>query len=43
MRIVLDVSVWISGLLWVGIPGRIFDLAEEHKITIFVSNIYIIC
>ncbi|MBN4001791.1 putative toxin-antitoxin system toxin component, PIN family [Nostoc sp. LPT] len=38
MRIVLDVNVWISGLLWVGIPGRIFDLAEEQKITIFVSE-----
>jgi putative PIN family toxin of toxin-antitoxin system len=38
MRIVLDVNVWISGLLWVGVPGRIFDLAEAHQITIFVSE-----
>jgi putative PIN family toxin of toxin-antitoxin system len=38
MRIVLDVNVWISGLLWVGVPGRIFDLAADHQITIFVSE-----
>ncbi len=38
MRIVLDVNVWISGLLWVGVPGRIFDLAEAYQITIFVSE-----
>jgi uncharacterized protein len=38
MRIVLDVNVWISGLLWVGVPGRIFDLAADYQITIFVSE-----
>ncbi len=38
MRIVLDVNVWISGLLWGGVPGRIFDLAEEQQIAIFVSE-----
>ena len=38
MRIVLDVNVWISGLLWRGVPGRIFDLAEERQIAIFISE-----
>jgi uncharacterized protein len=38
MRIVLHVNVWISGLLWVGVPGRIFDLAADYQITIFVSE-----
>ncbi|MDZ8187622.1 MAG: putative toxin-antitoxin system toxin component, PIN family [Nostoc sp. ChiSLP02] len=38
MRVVLDVNVWISGLLWAGVPGQIFDLAEEQRITIFVSE-----
>jgi hypothetical protein len=38
MRIVLDVNVWISGLLWGGVPGQIFDLAEEQQIAIFVSE-----
>ncbi|WP_392534323.1 putative toxin-antitoxin system toxin component, PIN family [Nostoc sp. C117] len=38
MRIVLDVNVWISGLLWAGVPGDIFDLAEEQRITIFASK-----
>ena len=38
MRIVLDVNVWISGLLWGGVPGQIFALAEEQQIAIFVSE-----
>ncbi|MGF1992582.1 MAG: putative toxin-antitoxin system toxin component, PIN family [Nostoc sp. ZfuVER08] len=38
MKVMLDVNVWISGLLWGGVPGQIFDLAEEQRITIFVCE-----
>lgn len=38
MRVVLDVNVWVSGLLWRGVPGRIFDLAAANKITIYTSE-----
>jgi hypothetical protein len=26
MRVVLDVNVWISGLLWGGVPGQMLRL-----------------
>jgi uncharacterized protein len=38
MRIVLDVNVWISGLLWGGIPGKLLNLARNERITIFASQ-----
>ncbi|ABA22760.1 conserved hypothetical protein [Trichormus variabilis ATCC 29413] len=38
MRVVLDVNVWVSGLLWRGVPGKIFDLAAANKITIYTSE-----
>ncbi|MBX9255411.1 putative toxin-antitoxin system toxin component, PIN family [Desmonostoc muscorum CCALA 125] len=38
MRVVLDVNVWVSGLLWRGVPARIFDLAAANKITIYTSE-----
>ncbi|MGK7919437.1 MAG: putative toxin-antitoxin system toxin component, PIN family [Trichodesmium sp.] len=38
MRVVLDVNVWISGWLWGGIPGQIILMAENQKITVFVSE-----
>ncbi|MBH8555907.1 putative toxin-antitoxin system toxin component, PIN family, partial [Nostocaceae cyanobacterium CENA357] len=38
MRVVLDVNVWVSGLLWRSVPGRIFDLAAANKITIYTSE-----
>ncbi|MFN6527112.1 putative toxin-antitoxin system toxin component, PIN family [Nostoc sp. ChiSLP03a] len=38
MRVVVDVNVWISALLWGGVPDIILLLAEEQKITIFVSD-----
>ena len=37
MKVVLDVNVWISGLLWGGIPGQILKLAKNQRITIFAS------
>jgi hypothetical protein len=37
MKLVLDVYVWISGLLWGGIPGQILKLAKNQRITLFAS------
>lgn len=36
--VVVDTSVWISALLWRGVPGRILDLAENQQIVIFASE-----
>lgn len=38
MRLVLDVNVWISGLLWQGVPRQIIDLARSKAVNIFVSE-----
>jgi putative PIN family toxin of toxin-antitoxin system len=38
MKVILDVNVWISALLWRGVPGQILDLADRQEITIFVSD-----
>ncbi|MFN6516028.1 MAG: hypothetical protein RMY29_016230 [Nostoc sp. CreGUA01] len=38
MRVVVDVNVWISALLWGGVPDIVLMLAEEQKITIFASE-----
>jgi putative PIN family toxin of toxin-antitoxin system len=38
MKVVLDVNVWVSGLLWRGIPGLILDLSKNQQITILVSE-----
>ena len=38
MRVVLDVNVWVSGLLWRGIPGLILDLSADHEITVLISQ-----
>ena len=32
MRIVLDTNIWVSGLLWKGLPWRLLRLAEQQKI-----------
>lgn len=32
MRVVLDTNVWISGLLWRGLPWRLLRLAEAGEI-----------
>ena len=31
MRAVLDVNVWISALLWRGVPGEIVDLVKNQR------------
>jgi putative PIN family toxin of toxin-antitoxin system len=38
MRIVLDVNVWISGLLWRGVPKKLIDLAQDGIVTIVISE-----
>lgn len=39
MRVVLDVNVWISALLWRGVPRQVVDLAVNQSITIFASEV----
>ncbi|MGH8002516.1 MAG: putative toxin-antitoxin system toxin component, PIN family [Brasilonema sp.] len=38
MKVVVDVNVWISALLWGGVPDKVLILAEDKKITIFASE-----
>lgn len=38
MRVVLDVNIWISGLLWGGIPGRLLRLARHQQIILCSSE-----
>ena len=38
MRVVVDVNIWISALLWGGVPDKVVILAQEHTITIFASD-----
>ena len=38
MRVVLDVNVWISALLWGGVPDRVVLLAEARQIVVFASR-----
>lgn len=38
MRVILDVNVWISALLWGGVPGRTLRLARNQQIIVFSSE-----
>ncbi|MDZ7992365.1 MAG: putative toxin-antitoxin system toxin component, PIN family [Nostoc sp. EfeVER01] len=38
MRVILDVNVWISALLWGGVPGKTLRLARNQQINIFASE-----
>ncbi|NMG09562.1 putative toxin-antitoxin system toxin component, PIN family [Brasilonema sp. UFV-L1] len=38
MKVVVDVNVWISALLWGGVPDKVLILAEDNQITIFASE-----
>lgn len=38
MRVILDVNVWISALLWGGVPDQVLILAESERIRIFASE-----
>lgn len=38
LKAVLDANVWVSALLWGGKPAEIIKAAENHKITIILSE-----
>ena len=37
MKVVIDVNVWVSALLWGGVPGQIVRLVYERTIEGYVS------
>ena len=37
-KLVLDVNVWVSALLWGGKPAQVVELAQEGQLDIFVSE-----
>lgn len=37
MRVVVDTNVWISGLLWRGLPWHLLRLAETEKVEIWAT------
>jgi putative PIN family toxin of toxin-antitoxin system len=37
VRVVIDANVWISGLLWKGLPWHVLRLAEENKVEILAT------
>jgi hypothetical protein len=37
MRVVIDVNVWVSGLLWGGVPAQILGLARARRLISYVS------
>ncbi len=32
MRVVLDTNIWVSGMLWRGLPWKVLRLAETHAV-----------
>jgi putative PIN family toxin of toxin-antitoxin system len=38
MKVVLDVNVWISALLWGGLPAKLLSLSRQKKLIIFTSE-----
>ncbi len=37
MKLVLDTNIWISGLLWGGVPREIISLTENNLANIYLS------
>ena len=37
MRVVIDTNIWISGLLWRGLPWELLRLAEASQVELCVS------
>ena len=37
VRVVPDTNVYVSALLWTGIPHRLLSLAEEGKLTLMTT------
>jgi putative PIN family toxin of toxin-antitoxin system len=38
VRVVIDTNVWVSGLLWGGLPGAVIKLAERAAITVYATG-----
>ena len=38
MRAVIDVNVWVSGLLWGGVPAQVLQLVQQGSIANYVSD-----
>ncbi|MBD2571294.1 putative toxin-antitoxin system toxin component, PIN family [Anabaena lutea] len=38
MKVVLDTNIWISAIIWGGIPDQILLLREQEKLTIAMSQ-----
>ena len=38
MRVVIDVNVWVSGLLWGGVPAQVLKLVQQGSIANYVSD-----
>ncbi len=38
MRVVLDTNIWVSAIIWGGIPEKILDLQQYQLITIAMSE-----
>ena len=38
MRVVLDTNVWLSGLLWGGVPAQILQLIEQGQLEAIASE-----
>lgn len=37
MRVVIDTNIWISGLLWKGLPWQLLCLAEEGEVELCLA------
>ena len=37
MRIVIDTNIWVSGLLWKGLPWELLHLAESEEIEVCMA------
>ncbi|KOR37605.1 MULTISPECIES: putative toxin-antitoxin system toxin component, PIN family [Planktothricoides] len=38
MKVVLDTNIWVSAVIWGGVPDEIVQLAEQGRITIAMSQ-----
>ncbi|MGI0481890.1 putative toxin-antitoxin system toxin component, PIN family [Geminocystis sp. CENA526] len=38
MKVVLDTNIWVSAIIWGGIPEKIIDLQQNQLITIAMSE-----
>jgi putative PIN family toxin of toxin-antitoxin system len=38
MKVVLDTNIWVSAIIWGGLPDQILLLHEQDKLTIAMSQ-----